>query len=139
MINRRALCGLLAPTISVGLAGCGESSERELVVEAARATCAAVPQLRFGSQSDDKPVLMERVSNSSADADKFEFAWKPAQISGLSARSQLAEETPPPGSISILRELHVDAFICRGSLKERSMFGLSAREITIRGQPNEFD
>jgi hypothetical protein len=77
------------------------------------------------------------VPNNSADAEKFEFVWKPAQISELSARAYLAEETPPSGVRQVLRELQVDSFVCRGSLKERLIADLWTREITLRGQTNE--
>ena len=144
-VIRRRIIGLPASILAVGLAACG-GSDVELVREAARAACAATLQTLYRPMSEKEPVTFERIADTAADAGRFEFNWKRSQISGLMwdllQQEFTRENRSSPGDGGQSYRIVIEGggaepeprYICKGSLKVRSMHGLWLQKTDARGQ-----
>ena len=135
------IVGFLASAVPIGLAACG-SSDAEVAREAARAACAATMQALYRPTFENEAVTFERVPDTATGAERFEFNWKQSQISNLTWMIHPQEyqraERPATGdgtyTVVIEQAGAERRYICRGSLKARSIHGIWLQRTDARGQ-----
>jgi hypothetical protein len=125
------------------MAGCIDNRGNELAVEGARSGCIAIVQTIYGPKTDKEAPLFERVPNTANDTATFEFIWALAQVSGLASmltnaeREALGIKSLPPGTQGGVIEVPLRDYVCRGSLKNRSIEGVWRRANTPQVTPYE--